>query len=155
MEFYQKIKRNFSFYLPRTYSLADKNKKLIKFGLVGVLATGTNLVCLYFFKDILDIWYMISAVLAFVVAFTVSFSFQKFWTFRETSTHKISKQAFFYFVVTFSSLMINLVCLYILVDIVDIHYLLSQLILLIILALIRFSINNFLIFNTKNETQNQ
>lgn len=153
MNLYQDLKNFLSFYFPRIYSLADKNKKLVKFGLVGIVATAINLISLYLFTDILGIWYLLSAVLAFIIAFTVSFSFQKLWTFRDRSTHKITSQAFFYFVVTFISLILNLWGLYVMVDILGIYYLLSQLIVGVALALLRFAIIDLLIFNVKNETQ--
>src|SRR6056297_798917 len=153
MKHYQSLKDNFSQSFPGIYKIVDKHKKLIKFGIVGVAATAVNWVALYFFTDILGVWYMVSAVLAFVAAFIVSFSFQKFWTFRDNCTHKLTSQAFFYFVITFSSLILNLVGLYALVDILGLYYLYSQVVLSVVLALFRYAVNNFLIFNVKNGSQ--
>ena len=60
-----------------------KYKRPIKYLIAGGTAASVDLSLLYFFTDILKIWYIISACLAFSVAFFVSFFLQKILNFKK------------------------------------------------------------------------
>ena len=104
------------------------HKIFVKFIIAGGIATLVDFSLLFVFTDIFKIWYVLSASLAFMFAFVISFHLQKFWTFRDGSRHKIYKQVFIYFLVTFSSLIINAIGMYILVEYFNIWYMLAQVI---------------------------
>src|SRR3989344_3074899 len=106
--------------------IPDRFAKVARYLIAGSAAAVTNLVSLYFFTSILQIWYIISTVLAFIIAFIVSFTLQKFWTFTDSSTERWKSQATLYLAITSTNLGLNTLLMYIAVDYLHIHYLVAQ-----------------------------
>jgi len=126
-----------------------KYKTFVKYIISGGLAGGTDLILLFVFTDIFGIWYLSSAVLAFVVAFFVSFFLQKFWTFRDNNREKMFGQMKLYLIVCVINLVVNTAGMYILVDKVKIMYILAQIIMSGFIAISSFIIYRFFIFKRK------
>lgn len=122
--------------------------KLFRYVIAGVTATGLDLVLLYIFTDFFGIWYMASATMAFALALFTSFILQKFWTFKDGNTEKIHKQIILYVATGCFSIGLNSILLYSLVEFLHIHYLLSQVIGNIVIAIVNFIIYQWLIFKT-------
>ncbi|MCD4693828.1 GtrA family protein [bacterium] len=153
--YYNNLKKYLADNFSKIYYLADKNKKIIKFLIAGGMATIVDLSILFFLTDVLDFWYLVSAAISYSTAFIVSFSLQKFWTFREDSVDGIKKQFYYYFSMTVCTMFLNLFFLFVLVDFFKVYYILAQLVIGVFLASGRFVINNFLIFKVnKNEIGN-
>lgn len=102
--------------------------QFIKFCIIGVFNTLINLVVLYLFTDIFGFYYMFSAVIAFLVAVTNSFIFNKLWTFEEKLNHKVYFKSIKFIVVSVIALLINLVILYVLVEYFKMWYMAAQLV---------------------------
>ena len=136
---------------PRLYEFAFKRQTVIKFIISGGTAAIVNLLLLYFFTDIVGLWYITSSVLSFIVAFVVSFCFQKFWTFQDGSTDKMHTQVAFYLVVTVTNLCINTFFIYLLVEFFAVHYLFAQIITGIIIACESFFVYRIFIFKDTND----
>lgn len=141
--------RVLSFLSPRAYEIIFKRKIILKYIISGGTAAAVNLLLLFFLTDVLGFWYVISAVLAFIVAFIVSFCFQKFWTFEDRSTERVRAQATVYFVVAIVNLTINTVLIYSFVELLAIHYLIAQIFSGIIIACESFFIYRRFIFRHK------
>jgi putative flippase GtrA len=123
-----------------------KYKIYVKFVLAGGTAAGTNLALLFFFTDILGIYYLISTTLSFIIAYFVSFYLQKYWTFRDNSRDKMAKQMSLYFIVGATNLGINDTGMYLLVDKAHLHHLIAQVVMGGIIAISSFLIYKFFIF---------
>ncbi len=119
---------------------------LLKYGVSGLLSLGTSLVFLYIFTELLHMWYLIGAVCAFVPAFLVSFSLQKFWTFENQSRVDIRAQIIKYAVTIFSALLLNMLLLYLLVEHVRLHYIIAQFISGIAIAIYNFLFYRYIVF---------
>lgn len=111
-----------------------------------------DLALLYFFTDVLNIWYIISACLAFILSFFVSFFLQKFWTFRDADKEIIYKQMGVYLAVAMVNLALNGVLMYILVDGFKIWYMLAQIIASGLIAVESYWIYKLFIFNKIDKT---
>ena len=122
-------------------------KQLTRYVISGASAAMTDLVILYFLTNYLKIWYLASAVLAYIISFFVSFFLQKFWTFRDGRKDQMNKQMAVYFCVTLTNLGLNTFFMYILVDVFHLWYMLSQVIASGFLAFGSFLIYKFFIFN--------
>ncbi|MFH1522952.1 MAG: glycosyltransferase [Patescibacteria group bacterium] len=131
-------------------------KTYIKFVISGGTAGTADLILLYVLTDIVGLWYLISATIAFVVAFLISFFLQKFWTFRDNRRTIIYKQLSLYLVVGLTNLSINGAAMYLLVDKFGIWYMLAQVISSGFLAFINFLVYKFIIFKKcKEEIKNK
>ncbi len=97
---------------------------ILKYLVAGGTSAGVDILVLYILNGYFRLSYIPSSVLAFLVAFGVSFTLQKFWTFRDSSL-KIRTQATKYFFVTSCNLLLNTLLMYIFVDLVPLPYFLD------------------------------
>ena len=126
-----------------------KYAKVMRFLISGGMATFVNIGLLYVFTDLIRIWYVLSAALAFIFAFVVSFTMQKFWTFKDASKENVHRQALVYFLAGLANLGLNSLLIYILVEYSGLHYLMSQIIISAFIAIENYFIYQFLVFNKK------
>lgn len=122
--------------------------KIARYLFSGGTATMVNLTVLYYCTSILGVWYIYSAFIAFLVAFSVSFTLQKFWTFRDMRTHKVHRQILLFFAVQLGALGVNIAGLYVLTEYVGLWYFFSQIIIFIGISVTNFVIFSKLIFHT-------
>jgi len=120
--------------------------KIVRYLISGGTAAFTNIAFLYIFTDIFGIWYIISGGMSFVIAFVISFILQKFWTFQDTSKDGLHRQVAVYFVTAIINLILNTGMLYIQVEYLGVHYLISQIIAGMIIALESYFVYQILIF---------
>jgi len=124
--------------LQKTYAYLNEHHaakmKILRYIISGGTAAIVDLSLLYLFTDVFKIWYIISTVLAFLLAFMVSFSLQKYWTFKDHSNDNIHAQAIIYFAVTSINLGLNTLGMYFCVQYGHIHYLFAQIIVSALIA---------------------
>ena len=122
-------------------------REFVKFGIVGISGIFVNLIVLYFFTEIVGVFYLISAIFAFLVALTTNFILNKTWTFRERIRDRTLDRYIKYFAVNSVALAINLFFLFILTENLGIYYIFSQVIAIGIAFLFNFAGNKFWTFN--------
>ena len=88
---YFKLKAGFLLRLPKLFVFFNNYKSIVKFVFAGGSAATVNLLFLYFFHGLLSWGLILSTSLAFAFAFLVSFTLQKFWTFRNYNKKKIKQ----------------------------------------------------------------
>ena len=131
-----------------------KYKQIIKYLITGGTAASADLVLLYILTDILGVWYLISASLAFAIAFFVSFFLQKFWTFRDGDKEIMYQQMGVYLAVALSNLALNAALMYALVDGFKVWYMLAQIMASGLIACESYFIYKLLIFNKNSKLEN-
>ncbi|MFA4941480.1 MAG: GtrA family protein [Patescibacteria group bacterium] len=146
---YRGSKKFFRSIFPSFYNKIEKYKIIIKYIISGGTAAVVDLSALYFFTSLCGIWYVLSSSLAFLLAYFVSFSLQKFWTFRDNGREKIRQQMYLYFIVGVANLFLNGAGMYLLVDELGVMYLLAQIIIGAILGFSSFIIYRFVIFEKR------
>ncbi len=129
-------------------------KKVTKYIISGGSAAVVDLVALHIFVRYVGMWYLMAAVLAFLIAFSISFTLQKFWTFQDHSTEKVKSQASLYFFVSVINLIINTLMMYVFVDYFDIHYIVAQIIASGLLAFSSYFIYSIFIFSNFKKEDN-
>ncbi len=100
--------------------------EFLKFGLVGIMGTLVNLIVLYIFTEFVGVYYILSAIIAFLVAVTHNFILNKLWTFREKIHYLFAKKYMQFFIVSIFALLVNLLFLYIFTEFLNIYYMVSQ-----------------------------
>lgn len=143
--------------MPPLESIVDPSRppwhlsmQVVRYLIAGGVAALTEVTLLYVFTQFFGIWYMFSLVFAFVVTFCVSFSLQKFWTFRDKATHRIHLQASSYLLVALTNLAVNAALLYLLVQYAGLWYIYAQVLINALIATSSFLIYKFAIF-TRND----
>lgn len=114
----------------------------------GGTSAVVDLALLYLLNTKLQFHYLTASIMAFCVAFFVSFVLQKFWTFKNRSTEGVHGQIFIYLGSSLFSLGVNTLLMYIFVDYFQIMVLLSQVFAGAIVACFTFFISRR-IFNYK------
>ena len=130
------------------YRKPNWHKVMVKYLLSGAMSTGTHLIVLSLAYRYLDLRILTATTLAYLVAFGVSFSLQKFWTFRNKAK-RYFEQIYFYLLVGVFNLFFNAALMQALVVNLDFHYLLSQLFTSAIVALNSFLLYKYLVFKNK------
>ncbi len=120
----------------------------IRYIIAGGTSTAIDLTLLYLMNTILGWYYLLSATLAFISAFGVSFTLHKFWTFKshEEKTHK---QAITYMGTSLFALFLNTFLMYIFVDFIHLKTIPAQFIVGIIVAFSSFFISRNFVFKYK------
>lgn len=116
----------------------ESTKQFLKFGIIGTLNTLINLAVLYVLTSVFGLYYMLSAVLAFLIANLNSFLWNKKWTFREKIKHRFTIKYIKFLSISLVSLFVNLAFLYIFTEFFKVYYLVSQIIAIGISLIINF-----------------
>jgi putative flippase GtrA len=106
-------------------------------GGAGVIA---YYVALYTLTEFFRVWYVLSAIIAFVLNNGINFVLQKFWTFKSNDIKAVPTQIVLYFGMGVSFLVANTGLLYVLVEYVRLYYLIAQLMLTVLLTIVSFVI---------------
>lgn len=124
----------------------EKVLLITRFVISGGLATATNLAVLAVLVHALHVWYVPASAFAFLVAFGVSFTLQKFWTFGDDRTHLLRRQAIIYFCIVLCNLVINTALVYAFVEYLRFMPLIAQALASLIVAFESFFAYRFLVF---------
>lgn len=122
-------------------------EQLIDFGFIGFAGTIIQLLILYSLTSYLSVYYMISAVIAFILTTFYSFIANRFITFHSRAGYVISGEKFF--IVSLFSLFLNSSILFLLVEVGKIHYLISQTLAGLVLFTSTFFLHKYWSFNNK------
>ena len=135
--------------MTRIRELVQKYAQFIRFCIAGGFAFSVNLTVLYILTDIFHIYYLISTVGAFLVAFSISFFLQKFWTFKDSSRDRLHIQLPLYLGMQVVSITLNASLMYTFVEYLHVWYLFAQAIIAPVLAIVIFFINRTYIFKKR------
>jgi putative flippase GtrA len=128
--------------------------QLVRFIISGGTATAVNLGSLFLLTHIAGLWYLTSSGIAFMVAFFVSFTLQKFWTFEDASKNRLRFQASIYFVIILLGLGINTALIYTFVQYAHLHYLVAQLISGVFIAVMNYFSYKHVVFKSTSAQKN-
>jgi putative flippase GtrA len=156
MAFINNLYKRFRIFLnkryPQLFNFCERRKAIVKFFIAGAFAGTVDLIALFIFHDVFGWDILFSTSAAFILAFAVSLSLQKIWTFRNYSHKKLPRQLILYFTGAFISLNLNTLGMHWLVNNLEVWYLLSQLIVNLCLGIMNFFNYKFIVFKVyKNE----
>lgn len=136
--------------MPKRALYFRKYARVCRFIISGGTAAVVDLGFLYLLTDWFGLHYLFSAVLAFIGAFGVSFSLQKFWTFQDDSVERVHVQLSISFAVAVVNLFLNTALMYFFVDTLHLWYMAAQIIVGILLAFESFFVFRYVIFKHKD-----
>ena len=120
--------------------------RVMRFVAAGSLATGTSVVVLYALITFAHVWYLGASVVSFLAGFCVSFTLQKFWTFRDRAVERIGGQALLYLAIMLANLSLNTALMYVFVEHFDVPPVGSQIAASAIIAFESFFAYRFFVF---------
>lgn len=112
--------------------------KIIRFSIVGGIATIIDFACLFIFKEFLNFNVILANTLSFIISVTYNYIASITWVF-DTNKNKNKKVQFVLFVIfSIVGLIINNIILYILTDKLNIYYLISKVVATMIVMIFNF-----------------
>ncbi len=112
----------------------------------GGTSAFVDLSVLFVLNSLVHVQYLVAAIIAFILAFGVSFTLHKFWTFRTHIVHDTRKQVFVYLAVSLFGLLLNTGLMYIFVSHLHMAVLLSQVFVGLMVACCTFFLSRNLVF---------
>lgn len=112
--------------------------RIARFLAIGTLGMALNVGVLYALTEYTGLWYLASEVVAFIVAVSITFFLQKFWTFRQRDRARIAHESLRFFGINAFNLLLNAAILYALVDGLGLWYVPGQVIASALIALESF-----------------
>ncbi len=106
----------------------------IKYNISSIIATLIDFLVLVILTEFFAVWYLISAVAGAVSGGITSFLLGRHWAFKKKSGN-LYRQAFKYALTWIESMLLNVGGLYFFVDILNVQYVLSKVIVSIIVGL--------------------
>lgn len=110
---------------------------MARFIMVGGICFVTNLTILYCGTSLLGWYYLISMTASIVVANTLGWLLNRFWTFTD-SRHPLWVEYIRYMSVSFLSTLISLMLMVVSVSLAGIHYMLASAIIALLMLLFNF-----------------
>ena len=120
--------------------------QVVRYGLSGITGGLVQVAFLYVFVDWLALWYIYGVVLAFSISLIITFILQKLWTFQDYSVDSIRRQSSFYILVALSALVLNIVSMYMLVDIFHLWHIGAQVAVVLLVGTYTFLMNRMFTF---------
>lgn len=127
--------RNLASYLRYERKVA---REFFKFAVVGLGGTVVNIGILYSLTEYFNVYYILSALIAFCIALTFNFICNTLWTFGDNMRTDIARKYSSFFLVSVCALLVNIVFLYIFTEFLRIYYIVSQVIAIGIALMINF-----------------
>ncbi len=125
--------------------------QIIKYGISGASGGLLQLLFLYIFVDLLNWWYLHGVVCAYLIALIIVFSLQKFWTFRDYSMNTFRRQSLLYLSIAIIAFALNVIFMYILVDLVHISHIGAQVIVVGVVGILTFLFNKTFTFRGEHK----
>lgn len=124
--------------------------RFIKFGIVGGSGILVNMGFLWFFTEIVGLYYLISSILAIALAMISNFIWNDLWTWRDRrepgAKAYFLRMAKFITVSSLAGYIGNLGILWILTHFFHLYYLISNMVGIAVGTVLNYSINNFWTF---------
>ena len=115
--------------------------KVVRFGIAGTASVTAYYATLYCLTEYLGVWYVVSAIVGFILSTGLNFTLQKFWTFQNKETRLVRRQAVLYITMTVCFLIGNTVFLYLMVQYLHMWYIGAQMILTVVFSALSFIIS--------------
>ena len=108
-------------------ALAEHAPRITRFGTVGAVCALLNVALLWLMTDKLGLHYLISTAVAFLLTNLLGFLLNRWYSFRSTSK-AVAKEAGRYYIAMAGSFTAAVGMMYVLVDLLRIHYLVSSIV---------------------------
>jgi len=125
-----------------------KKHRILRFGLSGSLGFSVHIFVLFVLVNYFYVFYLVATSLAFLVSATTGYFLQKLFTFKHKSKNSI-KQFSVYLGISSGMFFLNILMMYVFVDILGIMYIFSQVLACAFNAILSYLILSKFIFKDK------
>ena len=115
--------------------------QVVRFCIAGAASVSASYATIYSLTEYLEVWYIVSAVVGFVLNTGLNFILQKHWVFRDKEARMVGRQFVIYVAMTIFFLIGNTISLYLMVQTLHMWYVKAQIILTVIISILSFIIS--------------
>lgn len=120
-----------------------------RYNIVAVLATGVDFLVFILLFEIFDIWYVASTFISAICGGIAAFVLNRIWTFMGKNG-KLGNQAIKYLIVWGSSILLNTLGLYLIVENSNLGSIISKIIVSVIVGIcFNFLMNKYFVFKLR------
>lgn len=132
------------------------NKETISYVIFGILTTIVNLISYYFFSNIININYLISNTISWIISVVFAYITNKFYVFNSKDKKKdVMVKEFIKFVnCRLTSGVIEILLLFLLVDMMKVNDIISKLAIGVIVVVLNFIFSKIFVFQKVNQLNN-
>jgi len=128
-------------------SIFKERRRLAKFCFVGLSGVGVNIGSLWLLKEVAGLFYVVAAVIAFILSVANNFTWNQIWTFRDRSqgsdVSTIFGQWFKFLLSSSGTLGVNLGVLTLLKEVFGVQYIVSALCAIVVVTPLNFLFSSF------------
>ncbi len=106
---------------------------LLKYNMVAIIATSVDYSLFLILSEIVHVWYIFASFIGLVLGGLTAFVLQRNWTFKKKDG-KLSKQAIRYLIIWTTSILLNTIGLFLIVEYVGTHTIIAKVIISIIVG---------------------
>jgi len=143
--------KKISSFLNYTSSLGGRTNpqttRFFRYTLTGGLSTSFDFLLLFIFTEFLGIYYLVSAIIAYAIANTLNYSINRNWAYKGTK-RKPWQGYIIFLVINFTTLLIIVVLLSILVEFFGVYYLVARIAVGVVIGILNFIANARISFLT-------
>lgn len=129
--------------------LGERVFKIVRYLISGGTAAASNVIALFLLVHFGGMHYLPASIAAFILSIGVSFTMQKFWTFRDMPVHDVHTQFARYLIVIVFNLILNTILMYLFVEKVGMWYVFAQIVTTSIIAVIGYFGYRHLVFRAR------
>lgn len=107
------------------------DNKFFRFAISGGVATATDVALLYLLTEFVGMWYLLSSVFSFMIGSLTHFTISRYWVFKNFDK-SYWRQYSSFFLIHLGGLAINITGLYILVEFIEIYYIIAKLMVVVL-----------------------
>ena len=129
------------------YKTNDTSAQLFRYTLVGGLAFIFDFGALFILTEYLNIHYLVSAAIAFLLGLTINYILSIIWVFEKRALSNKKIEFLVFALIGIVGLGLNEFIMWFFTDILYWHYLLSKIISTVVVYLWNFFVRKFVLFN--------
>ncbi|MDN5350487.1 MAG: hypothetical protein PWQ54_1883 [Bacteroidales bacterium] len=119
----------------------------IRYNIVAGIATASDFLVLVLLTEAFQLWYIYSAIAGVMIGGVISFIFERNWAFHKRHGN-IYMQTLKYSAIWITSILLNTLGLFLLVEFANIHYILSKVFVAVVIGIgFNYFTHKYFIFN--------
>ncbi|MBG0782551.1 MAG: GtrA family protein [Bacteroidales bacterium] len=119
----------------------------IRYNIVAGIATASDFLVLVLLTEAFQLWYIYSAIAGVMIGGVISFVFERNWAFHKRHGN-IYMQTLKYSAIWITSILLNTLGLFLLVEFANIHYILSKVFVAVVIGIgFNYFTHKYFIFN--------
>ncbi len=121
--------------------------QLIRYAIVGWLAFIFDIGILYILTEYFDVYYLLSAAIAFAIALSIDYYITIIWVFTKRTIYSRYKELLIFAIIGLTGLLLNVFIIWFFTEITNIYYIYSKIISSFMIYLWNFFARKIILYN--------